>query len=397
MRNVFRWMLSVGLLLSVLSCKGEGFRMAGFHAGLSGEGRASLFALVDGSVADTLDAGAVVDGRYFLEGEATGGQCRLVVKDLDRGRTVGSVDFTLTPGGYVAFTGAGTVGIVERGEEEAETGRAFRDNSLAFVEGKKELLKAYVSADEAGKDSLAQAFKESVASREATETGLVRKYSGSLSAACAVLTDLSAYASRLRQYDYSLGNRVSGTDEELKGWDALVERVGLLSGEQRKWLKRTGFEKQYEQVGRKMEQTRLALATSAGHEAPDMVLTLADGEEVRLHDIPGKLKIVDFWASWCGPCRATTPFLVELHKEFGEKGLTMVSVSLDKDKEAWLEASREDKLEWRHNGRDLHGQAGRLYGITAIPCVLLLDGDNRILGRNLSKDELRRMVVEELN
>ena len=76
--------------------------------------------------------------------------------------------------------------------------------------------------------------------------------------------------------------------------------------------------------------------------------------------------------------------------------MVFVSVSVDEKKEAWQKAVAEDGLSWRYNVRDLKGQAGGLYGISSIPCVLLLDGENRILGRDLPKAELRRMVEERL-
>ena len=106
--------------------------------------------------------------------------------------------------------------------------------------------------------------------------------------------------------------------------------------------------------------------------------------------------VIDFWASWCGPCRKSNPFMLALYEEFKDKGLEVVSVSVDVDEDAWLKAVKEDKLTWKYNVRDLKGQAGSLYGITAIPCVLLLDDNNQILGRNLPKDELRRIVEERL-
>ena len=89
--------------------------------------------------------------------------------------------------------------------------------------------------------------------------------------------------------------------------------------------------------------------------------------------------------------------MLKTYLEFKDKGLEVVSVSVDVDEAAWLKAVREDKLTWTYNVRDLKGQAANLYGITLIPCVLLLDEDNRILGRNLPKEELRRIVEEKLN
>lgn len=135
---------------------------------------------------------------------------------------------------------------------------------------------------------------------------------------------------------------------------------------------------------------------AVGAQAYDFEFVDTEGKTVRLSDFRGRLVLVDFWASWCGPCRKSNPFMLALYEEFKDKGLEVVSVSVDVDEDAWLKAVKEDKLTWKYNVRDLKGQAGSLYGITAIPCVLLLDDNNQILGRNLPKDELRRIVEERL-
>lgn len=89
--------------------------------------------------------------------------------------------------------------------------------------------------------------------------------------------------------------------------------------------------------------------------------------------------------------------MLDLWQKFKDKGLEIVSISVDERKEAWLKAIEEDKLIWRYNVRDLRGQTVSLYGITAVPCVLLLDENNKILGRDLPKDELHRIIKETLH
>ena len=273
---------------------------------------------------------------------------------------------------------------------------AFFRNECHFVDRKKELVKQYVTGTEMEKDSLARLFENLITDYEQEESRIVRENPDSRAAACAVSAGVSMYTYKFKQFLYSLGTKVNSAVEEQKGWAALLERYAMLGDAQKAWLATTDFQKRLTAVKSKMELARLVLETSAGKEAPDMLLTEKGGKEIRLRQIPGKLRIVDFWASWCGPCRKSNPFMLALYEEFKDKGLEVVSVSVDVDEDAWLKAVKEDKLTWKYNVRDLKGQAGSLYGITAIPCVLLLDDNNQILGRNLPKDELRRIVEERL-
>lgn len=403
MRKVKTWTAvlfaaATSLLVSVGCGAGDGYKIVGFHDGGPGDAVVYLLELEDGNVADTLAVTRPLNGRYEFSGMAGASRsCRLRVENEFRGTVLGTADFTLGNDGLVVYTGTDGRLRVLADEGETRLGEAFLQNASRFAERKRTLLEKYVAADEEGKDSLALEFEALIADREAEESRLVGENPESFSAACAVSTELTAYVNRLKQYDYSLGNRVNGALGELSGWEEFERRYALLSGERKEWLESVGFGERYRVTRERMKQSRLALATSTGNLAPDMELAFKSGKEVRLHAIPGKLKIVDFWASWCGPCRASNPFLLELYGKFKDKGLEVVSVSVDVDEAAWLKAVREDKLTWTYNVRDLKGQAANLYGVTLIPCVLLLDEDNRILGRNLPKEELRRIVEEKLN
>ena len=108
--------------------------------------------------------------------------------------------------------------------------------------------------------------------------------------------------------------------------------------------------------------------------------------------------LIDFWASWCGPCRAENPNVIRLYKKYHRKGLEVVGFSLDDDKSKWVQAIMEDGLPWI-NGSDLKGQSseiGRLYNVRSIPFTLLLDENNRIVGKNLRGKELTKKIEELL-
>ena len=373
------------------------YRLTGFYGGSNASAMVYLFALENGKFADTLASCAVLQGRFELYGKFEGKRlCCLWIEDEHRKTRIDSVCFELQDAGYLAYVGTGDHSFVTRDTKEEKIAAAFFRNECHFVDRKKELVKQYVTGTEMEKDSLARLFENLITDYEQEESRIVRENPDSRAAACAVSAGVSMYTYKFKQFLYSLGSKVNSAVEEQKGWAALLERYAMLGDAQKAWLASTDFQKRLTAVKSKMELARLVLETSAGKEAPDMLLTEKGGKEIRLRQIPGKLRIVDFWASWCGPCRKSNPFMLALYEEFKDKGLEVVSVSVDVDEDAWLKAVKEDKLTWKYNVRDLKGQAGSLYGITAIPCVLLLDDNNQILGRNLPKDELRRIVEERL-
>ena len=132
--------------------------------------------------------------------------------------------------------------------------------------------------------------------------------------------------------------------------------------------------------------------------APDFTLQTPEGEDVALYDVKGKWKIIDFWASWCGPCRMENPNMVKMYAEFKDKGLSVISVSLDEKKDKWVEAIKKDGLTWLHLS-DLKGWQGdviKKYNIDAVPTIFVLDENNRIIAKNLRGEKLNAFVSERL-
>ncbi len=136
-----------------------------------------------------------------------------------------------------------------------------------------------------------------------------------------------------------------------------------------------------------------------GMEAPEIALSDPDGVTRRLSDLRGKVVLIDFWASWCGPCRRENPNVVKLYNKYHDQGFEIFSVSLDKDGNAWRNAIKADRLAWPNHVSDLKywsSEAGRAYGIMSIPATVLVDREGKIIARNLRGADLERKVKEVL-
>jgi peroxiredoxin len=139
--------------------------------------------------------------------------------------------------------------------------------------------------------------------------------------------------------------------------------------------------------------------TDIGQIAPNFEGPNEFGELVNLNDLKGKITIIDFWAAWCRPCRIENPNLVKLYKKMNKKGLEIVGVSLDRNKESWLKAIQDDGLIWSHvsNLKFWQDPIAKLYNITAIPAAFIIDEDGKILAKNLRGAALEEKIDELLN
>jgi len=138
-----------------------------------------------------------------------------------------------------------------------------------------------------------------------------------------------------------------------------------------------------------------------GSKAPNFSAKTPEGDELSLEDALGKITIIDFWASWCKPCRIENPNVVKLYNKYHEKGLNIIGVSLDKgtQKDKWLKAIDDDGLTWQHvsNLEYWNEPIAKLYNVRSIPATFILDEDGNIIAKNLRGKRLEDKIAELLD
>lgn len=134
----------------------------------------------------------------------------------------------------------------------------------------------------------------------------------------------------------------------------------------------------------------------SGAVAPDFVQKTPDGEEMKLSDLRGNVVLVDFWASWCGPCRRENPHVKKLYEKYSHRGFEVLGVSLDRTEASWKRAIEQDGLEWYHVS-DLKGwknEVAKMYSVSSIPHTILLDKEGRIIARKLRGAQLEEVLEQ---
>ncbi|MEZ4936559.1 MAG: TlpA disulfide reductase family protein [Crocinitomicaceae bacterium] len=162
----------------------------------------------------------------------------------------------------------------------------------------------------------------------------------------------------------------------------------------------SSWESQLENVQKQKDRIKkygdLNREVAIGKPAPDIFLDSPDGKEIKLSDLKGKVVLIDFWASWCGPCRKENPNVVNIYHKYKDKGFTVYSVSLDEKKDRWEQAIKTDGLIWENHVSDLQGWnsiAAQLYKVSSIPATFLIDKNGIIRAMNVRGATLEQKLL----
>ncbi|MFM6975406.1 MAG: redoxin domain-containing protein [Sphingobacteriaceae bacterium] len=179
-----------------------------------------------------------------------------------------------------------------------------------------------------------------------------------------------------------------GTLDQVKYEQELIEYAETIKGK---------FDKN-NAVSQFLKRMEAVKPVSIGQPAPAFEMPSTDGKVIRLSDFKGKYVLLDFWASWCGPCRKENPNIVRLYNQYKDKNFTIFGVSLDDDQADWLQAIKDDGLNWTQVSelKRWDSPIVNLYKIESIPASFLLDPQGKIIAKNLRGEELAQFLAKTL-
>lgn len=347
------------VLVVAVSCEKSPFVLKGTIEGLT-EGKLILAKNHSTVKADTIN---IVDGKFEFKGDIQPDQYTITVEGKKRGVRV--------------FLENGIVTIKAHADSLAKaevTGSKLNDANKALNDKAKALYDKY-EIEKLGKE-----YRTASAERKEELMAVYNKFQEEV----AVINDefieanpasvVSVYKLVAKSYNLSVAEKeaaLAKLDTSLVSHHLVVKM-------------KEGIEKEKN--------------VEVGKIAPDFTMNDAEGNPVKLSDIYKKHKflLIDFWASWCGPCRAENPSVVKTYKKFNKKGFSVFGVSLDNNKEKWLEAIEKDKLTWDHVS-DLKGwqnEASQLYAVRGIPANFLVDNTGKILAKGLRGEALLKKLEE---
>ncbi len=317
------------------------------------------------------DSAKIVNGSFEFKGNAAHPEFALLGYDQN-GQKKFPLGFFLE-GGKITITGSldSLQKADIRGSGAQEEFKKFNEQRKPIEEKQKQLYDQYQMAAMQGDPQKAGEIQKQYESLEGENKALVAKF---------VKENPASYVSAF-QLAQTFGYDIVPADVEPL-YNGLDENV-----------KNSYFGKAFK------KNLDAAKSTAIGSIAPDFTLNDTNGKPVSLAQYKGKYTLVDFWASWCGPCRQENPTVVKAYNTYKSKGFDILGVSLDEKKDKWEQAIQQDKLTWTHVS-DLKGwesDAAALYGIKAIPMNYLLDKEGKIIAKSLRGDDLIKKLGEILN
>lgn len=347
-------------ILMLFSCQKPGFRIHGDVTGI--EDGTILYLKLVGPPATVIDSAVITQGKFEFKGEDTPKPLWATLSFKDK--FVPLADFYLE-NGDISVKGERYHSEVTGTKTNEEYIVFNRDvNSMYGVMSNLHSLLAQHDADsESYKDSIKNEIKKKGEELEQAEMNFIRTYPGSVIS----LRLLSYKSARM-------------TGQQLKETLALLD-ASLQDDPQ---------------VAKMREYAEDLARTEEGATAPDFTITAEDGTPFTLSEEKGKYVLLDFWASWCVPCRNEFPNIKRLEKKYGGENFKVVGISLDKDTAKWKKALEEENCSWLQLC-DNEGKIAKIYAVSTIPHTVLISPEGKIISKGLRKEALADKLSEVLD
>ena len=343
-------------------------------------------------------------GEYTVTGTIEGLEGRIMLLTLNEEGDFVPVDSAEVTDGTFTFTGSVPGAQMARMTIDGRPGPSFfLENAEITIEGKADSLREAVISGSSTQDIMNGINKKMTAIGKEMQP-IIADYRAAQQA-----NDSETMKKALERYNELSEKRLSLVKEEAKENSANAVgpyfvyrqlRYDLTVPEMQEWARGfTGAARKTVYYSLLQETISTLENVAVGKVAPDFEMENPEGKMIKLSDFRGKYLLIDFWASWCGPCRKENPNVVKLYKEVQGKDFDILGVSLDNSREAWLKGIEEDGLIWSHVS-DVKGwdnRVAKLYGVSSIPHTVLLDKEGVIIEKNLRGEELREKVMELVN
>ncbi len=367
MKRLIAGTIIIAVLFSVISCKNtrtDGYTISGTITGAD-PGWVLLKKREEGKMI-TMDSTQVKEGKFAFSGKVDLPEMYyLQLKDVD-----GAVPFFIENGNITIKAYADSLDKSEvTGSVSHDAFIGYQKEEMVYNLKLEELYGNYMQAKEAHDTSAVKNIESAYDSVQKAQTVFTKDY---------ILKNgksiVAAYLAISNAYAYSL--------EELQAINKAMDPSIANSA----------------YVKKLAERENILIKVQPEQPAPEFTMNDTTGKPVSLGSFKGSVVLVDFWASWCGPCRAENPNVVAAFKKYNSKGFTVFGVSLDADKAKWMAAIEKDGLTWTHVS-DLVGwdnAAAKQYGVMSIPANFLLDKEGKIIASNLRGEDLTKKLEELL-
>lgn len=326
------------------------------------------------------DTVPVVNGRFVFQGDAEPAKVRIYCQRIGKPHYVNPIEMYVD-GGNIQLTAVYDTTQYTYYRDVKIVGSNAQDEHVRYNDALRQM------ADEVGADAIAKEYQEAEKAKDTVRIkAAMEKYKA---VDAAYMKYMSNYIRTNNKSFVALG---------------LISNYSRQAGEYvdsaKVWYESMSDEIKSSASGKSVAE-KIAYTLKGqliGKQAPDFEQSTPDGKKVRLSDYKGKYLLLDFWASWCGPCRAENPNVLKAYNQYHDKGLEILAVSLDTDRERWVKAIKEDALPWTHvSDLQRKNSIANQFGISGIPDNFLIAPDGTVIARGLRDQSLFDKLKEVMD